>query len=108
MLAERTLGRREIRTRSCRKKASCIKSVLYLEEGSDTLKVSRWLTSKPGSTPTRRMKLRISNPEPASNTSAKHICATTNELRAKRFCFPADEPRPPSLSVSEIPECAEM
>src|ERR1700676_2534408 len=105
---ERTPGSAETRERRCRKKAKSAGSVPYFEEGRDTLNVRRWVESKPGSTPARRIKLRISKPEPASKTSARQICATTKALLAIRWRFPADEPRPPSLSVSEIAECAEM
>ena len=108
MLAERTPGTAEILARSCWKKAMRNGSVPYLERGSAILKVKRWPVSNPGSTPISRTKLRMSKPEPVSKTRAKPNCATTKALRAKARRFAEEEPRPPSLSVSEIRECAEM
>src|SRR2546421_12390457 len=108
MLAERTPGTVLILARSCRKKARHNGSVPYFEGGRVILKVKRWPVSNPGLTPITRTKLRMSKPEPVSRTRAKPNCATTKALRAKARRFAEEEPRPPSLRVSEIRECAEM
>src|SRR2546427_951843 len=107
MVTERTPGTAPMRASNCRKKAMHSGSVAYLDCGRVTLKVKRWPVSNPGLTPTSLTKLRISNPEPARRTSARLNCVTTNALLAKRRRLPVDEPRPPSLRVWEICECAD-
>src|SRR5438309_10558140 len=108
MLAERTPGTVLMLASNCRKKAMHSGSVAYLDCGRVTLKVKRWPVSNPGLTPTSLTKLRISNPEPVSRTRARPNCATTKALRAKARRFAEEEPRPPSLRVAEIRECAEV
>src|SRR5882724_13543039 len=107
MVTERTPGTAPMRASNCWKNDMHSLSVAYLDCGRETLKVKRWAVSKPGWTPTRRTKLRISKPEPARRTSARLNCATTKALLAKRRRLPVDEPRPPSLRVWEICECAD-
>src|SRR5207247_10110668 len=107
-VAERTPGTVLMRVSNCRKKAISSGSLAYLDCGRVTLKVNRWPVSNPGLTPTSLTKLRISNPEPARRTSARLNCATTNALLAKPLRFPGDAPRPPSLRVWAICECADI
>ena len=94
MLTERTPGRFRACSRNCRKNAMRAALVPYRAFGSVTENVSRFFASKPGSTETKRTKLRISKPEPTSKTNARLICATTNTLRSVPRRRPAEAQAP--------------
>ena len=66
----------------------------------ESVSVSRWRASKPGSVWLRFRKLRIKRPAPTSSMSDSATSATTSVERTRLRAAPSAPERPPSLSAT--------